>query len=78
MCWIKVLLDSSHANVSMEYIQVTFWSDYVLTNKYDYVSLGISYCYLLKISVWSLFQKDLSPLVRQLAPGKDDSGAQIP
>lgn len=40
---IMVLLDSSHANASMEDIQ-----------------------------------KDLSPLVRQLAPGTDDNSAQIP
>ncbi|PON31454.1 Methyltransferase type [Parasponia andersonii] len=40
---IMVLLDSSHANASMEDIQ-----------------------------------KDLSPLVRQLAPGEGDNGAQIP
>lgn len=43
----------------------------------DFGSLTINLGYLLSI-VWGLFQKDLSPLVKQLAPGKDDNGAQIP
>lgn len=34
--------------------------------------------YKLKWIMFFVFQKDLSPLVRQLAPSKIDDGAQIP
>lgn len=44
MCWIKVLLDSSHANASMEDIQVIPLSDYALTNQDYYENLDISVC----------------------------------
>ena len=45
---------------------------------HDSLYISCNYGQLLDSIVWSLFQKDLSPLVKPLAPGKDDDGAQIP
>lgn len=75
VCWIKVLLDSSHSNVSMDDIQVSFIAAYGLMNNYNW-------CYQVWLFAnrlaWTLFQKDLSPLVNQIAPENDGGGSQIP
>lgn len=71
MCWMKVLLDTGHANASMDDIQVRIFFSLLINEKYVLCQLML----LCKCSM--IFQKDLSPLVKQLAPGNDNE-AQIP
>lgn len=68
---MKVLLDTGHANASMDDIQVRIFFSLLINEKYVLCQLML----LCKCSM--IFQKDLSPLVKQLAPGNDNE-AQIP
>lgn len=73
---MKLLLDSSHSNVSMDDIQVAF-------SFYFYMMPGTSCCNMFSIgcidsNILFSTQGDLSPLVKQLTPGKGENGAQIP
>lgn len=57
----------------MDAIQVLFALPLVLPFGCDLIFLT-----LILFTSFVFFQKDLSPLVKQLAPGEDDSGSQIP
>lgn len=71
--YLKVLLDMIHTKAAMEDIQVIYFSFILSVTVFTCQTL-ISY-----VGKWyCLVQKDLSPLVKQLAPAGNDNGAQIP